>query len=82
MNAPGARLTQQLGWLLILAGMVIAGGFGMWQLGVALFEDPEIPDLVTLAILGLYAGLGCLLVSAALHRLQARRTDRYKDIEL
>lgn len=82
MNTPAARLTGRFGWLLIVLGALIAGGFGMWKLGEELFEDPEVPDIVTIAILGLYAGLGFLLLSAGLHRLQARRSDRYKDIEL
>ena len=82
MNSPAAKGSQRLGWLLIILSTLVAGGFGMWKLAEELFRDPEVPDLVTLAILGLYAGFACLLLSAGLHRLKAYRTDRYKDIEL
>jgi anti-sigma factor RsiW len=82
MNSSVAKGSQRLGWLLIVFGMLVAGGFGMWKLGEALFQDPEVPNVVTLAILGLYAGFGFLLLSAGLHRLKTYGTDRYKDVEL
>ena len=82
MNSTAARGSQWFGWFLIIGCTLVAGGFGLWKLAEELLDDPEVPDVVTVAIMGLYAGFGFLLLSAGLHRMKAWRTDRYKDVEL
>lgn len=82
MNAPLAGSSQRLGWLLIVTGILLGGGFLLWEAARELLKDPEVPDVFAIAMMAPYVGLTLLLLSALFHRLKARRTDRYKDVEL
>ena len=72
------RSTSNVGWLLLIGGIVIGGG-------VAIFEwvyTPDVPLLVKLVVGAIYLGLALLLLSVLRQRLIERKTDKYKDVEI
>jgi predicted anti-sigma-YlaC factor YlaD len=74
------RLERSVGWLLLLAGLVICGGWAMWQLAVALYLSENLPMIVKLAV-GLGAsGLLVLLVSVIRERIYKRQRTRYRHV--
>ena len=48
----------------------------------ALLTDAETAAIVKFGLLALYGGLAVLLLLVLRHRLVARRTDIYRDIEI
>ena len=72
------RSTSNVGWLLLIGGIVIGGG-------VAIFEwvyTPDVPLLVKFVVGAIYLGLALLLLSVLRQRLIERKTDKYKDVEI
>lgn len=70
-------LVRRLGWLLLLGGVLVLGGFAVYSLVI----DREAPLYIKLGIGAVYGGLALLLLSVLRQRLAARRTDRYKDVQ-
>lgn len=74
----GVSATRGIGWLLLLAGVMAAGGFFIYdalfntQMGLAL-------KLIGAAI---YLGGALLLLSVIRQRLIERKSDKYKDVEI
>jgi len=73
-----ARFTGGLGWLLVLAGVLGLGGYAIYAFAI----DAEAPLYIKLLVGALYGGLALLLLSVLRQQLIARRTDRYKDVEI
>ena len=72
------RSTSNVGWLLLIGGIVIGAG-------VAIFEwvyTPDVPLLVKLVVGAIYLGLALLLLSVLRQRLIERKTDKYKNVEI
>ncbi|MHC4092806.1 MAG: hypothetical protein ACYSVY_21450, partial [Planctomycetota bacterium] len=61
-----------------IVGAGILVGFAIWQFSV----DNTVPALIKIGALAAVLGALSLLVSVLLDRLAARKTDRYKDVEL
>ena len=78
MSVTTRRTSLALGWILGVVGAVILVGFAIWQFSV----DDTVPALIRIGALALALGALFLLVSVLLDRLAARKTDRYKDVEL
>ena len=78
MSVTTRKTTRALGWILGTIGVVILIGFAIWEFSV----DDTVPALTKIALLGVGLGVLFLLVSVLLDRLAARKTDRYKDVEL
>ena len=78
MNEPVVSNTRSLGWLLFVAGVVIAGGVGL----VVFITDPGISVGMKLLLAAIYGGLALLLFSVLRQRLIERKTDKYKDVEI
>ena len=64
-----------MGWILFAVGLVVVA-----ILGFQAFLDA--PMLVKLLLVGIYGGLGLLLVSVLRQRLIERKTDKYSDVEI
>lgn len=64
-----------IGWILFAAGLVVVA-----ILGFQAFL--EAPFLVKFLLVGIYGGLGLLLVSVLRQRLAERKTDKYLDVEV
>ena len=64
-----------VGWILFLAGLVVAAVLGF----EAFLAAPMLAKVIMVAI---YGGLILLLVSVLCQRLIERKTDRYTDVEI
>ncbi len=71
-------LARGLGWLLLLGGALVLGGFAIYSLVI----DREAPLYIKLGVGGIYGGLALLLLSVLRQRLTARKTDKYKDVQI
>ncbi len=71
------KVTSGIGWLLLVAGVLVLGGFAIYALAM----DASTPLYLRLGVGALYGGLGLLLLSVLRQQLAARRTDRYKDVQ-
>lgn len=78
MNDVTARTTRGLGWLLLIGGGVAVLGYGLYEFILA---DTDAP-LLKWGLIGFYLGWGVLLLAVLRQRLIARKTDRYKDVEI
>ena len=73
------RGERGLGWLLLIVGVAVAGGYGLLRLAVVLLAA-AIPVVVRLGVFIAGAGLLVLLVSVLRERLFTRKRDRYDDV--
>ena len=78
MSGLTRKTSRGLGWLFGIVGAVILAGFAAWQFSV----DETVPALTKIGVLAVVLGVWFLFVSVLLDRLEARKTDRYKDVEL
>lgn len=73
------RAERSLGWVLLVAGTVVVGGWTLWLAGRAIVAA-ELPLLVKLALAAGVGGAAVLLASVLRERLFTRRHTRYDDI--
>ena len=78
MNDSSVETTRGLGWILFIAGIVIAAGIGLFTF---LFVS-DVPIGVKLLMIVIYGGLALLLVSVLRQRMIEHKTDKYKDVEI
>ena len=78
MNDLTVRSSRSIGWLLFVAGVMVLTGYGIYAFAVT---DVE-PFAVKLAVAGVFAGLIGLFISVLRQRLIARKTDKYKNVEI
>jgi hypothetical protein len=78
MNDMTVKVSRGIGWLLFLGGLLLIGGFGIYQFVI----DTSVEPLFKLMISAVYLGLGALFVSVLRQRLVERKTDKYKNVEI
>ena len=78
MNDATSRATRGLGWLLLIGGAVAVVGYGFYEF---LLADTDAP-ILKWGLIAFYVGWGVLLLAVLRQRLLARKTDRYKDVEI
>ena len=76
-----SRVERGAGWLLVSLGVIVVGGWAVWEWVGALLEDTATPAVVRYSMIGLFVGMVILMVSVTRHRLSVRKTDPYKDIQ-
>ena len=78
--APDAtsRTTRSLGWLSYIISTLFLVGYGLYEFSIADTENA----LVKTAVLGIFLGLGLLLISVIKQRIVESKTDRYKDVQI
>ncbi|MEM7354388.1 MAG: zf-HC2 domain-containing protein [Acidobacteriota bacterium] len=74
LTRPG-RISRSLGWLVLMAWLVVVGGFSLWRL-VTQSGDP----LELFLMLGLPGALFLLFVSVLTDRVRDLKTDRYRGV--
>ena len=70
------RLTQPVGWILLVSGFVLWAGYGAW-----VFATSPADPVEKLAIGALAVGFLILLASTILERLSEWKDDPYRDVE-
>ena len=78
MNDTAARIVRALGWLLLIGGGVAVTGYAIYEFLRAELDAP----LLKWGLAAFYAGWAVLLVVVLRQRWIARKTDRYKDVEI
>lgn len=78
MNHAVARTARALGWLLLIGGGVAVTGYAIYAFLLAEMDAP----LLKWGLAAFYAGWAVLLLVVLGQRLSARKTDRYKDVEI
>ncbi len=78
MNDSGVELSRGIGWLLFLAGLLVAGCYFVYVVLI----DSGTPFIAKFILTGVYGGLAVLLFSVLRQRLIERKTDKYKDVEI
>jgi len=73
------RAERSLGWILLGAGVLVAGAWGLWQAAVAVFAS-TLPVVVKAGLMAGATGLLVLLISVLRERVFTRRRTRYDDI--
>ena len=76
---PLHRAERRLAWVLLAAGVIAVGAWGLWRGATALWSSPGMPIAVKAGIYAAAAGLVVLLVSVARERVFTRARTRYKD---
>ena len=78
MDNVTVRTTRGIGWLLIIGGVLVAIGIGVYE-----FVFDSSLGLVEKLIIGaIYGGVVLLFLSVLRQRLIERKTDKYKDVEI
>ena len=72
------RTASGIGWTLVVGAVLVLVGYAGYEF---LLADVE-PPMVKWAVGALYLGLAILLLSVLRQRLKARKTDKYKDVEI
>lgn len=78
MDDATGRATRGSGWLLLIGGGIAVLGFAIYEFLLAETDAP----LLKWGLIAFYVGLGVLLLAVIRQRLLARKTDRYKDVEI
>jgi len=72
------RTSRGIGWLLILGGVLIAMGIGVYEFAF----DSSLGFVEKLIVGAIYGGFVVLFFSVLRQRLIERKTDKYKDVEI
>ena len=78
MDKPEVQTPRSLGWILFIAGLLVAGGAFV----VAFVTDDGTPIWAKLMFVAIYGGLAILLYSVLRQRLIEQKTDKFKDVEI
>lgn len=70
------RISQGLGWSILLVWLVVTAAYGLFQYGTS----PDEPFFEKILVFSLFLGFGLLFLSVLSQRLRERRTDRYKGV--
>ena len=78
MNDTTVQLSRGIGWLIFIAGLLVAGLYILYHL----IADSGMSFIEKFIVFGVYGGLALLLFSVLRQRLIERKTDKYKDVEI
>jgi predicted anti-sigma-YlaC factor YlaD len=74
------RSERSLGWVLLIIGLVVIGGYALWELLSTLLVTDSLPLYMKGGIFILMAGILVMLVSVVRERIHKRSRTRYKDV--
>lgn len=78
MNDLPVRTSRGAGWLMYVAGFLIVCGYGLYEF----LADDTVGALIKTGIAALVIGTLLLFISVLRERLLARKTDKYKDVQI
>jgi len=79
MDDASVKTTRGIGWLLLIGGVLIAGGFAVYEVFTGFSSWSLVEKLI---VGGVYGGGLLLFLSVLRQRLIERKKDRYKDVEI
>lgn len=79
MDDASVKATRGIGWLLLIGGALVAGGFAVYEVMTNVASWGLMEKLI---VGGLYGGGLLLFISVLRQRLIERKKDRYKDVEI
>lgn len=71
------KTTRGVGWLLWIGGALILVAYGIYEF----IRDPTINALERVGVLALILGAVLLFLTVLIERMNALKTDKYKDVE-
>lgn len=74
------RTERSLGWLLVVIGTAVVGGYAVYRLVGTVLATETLPWFVKAALFGAAGGLTALLISVIRERLFTRKRTRYDDV--
>jgi hypothetical protein len=79
MDDTTVKTTRGIGWLLLIGGVLVGVGAGVYEI----ITNPSTLTLVEkLVVGGVYGGMLLIFISVLRQRLIERKSDRYKDVEI
>jgi predicted anti-sigma-YlaC factor YlaD len=78
MNDLTVRTSRGTGWLLYILGTLIVVGYGAYEFAM----DDGVPALIKTGAAGIVVGTILLFVSVFRQRLIARKSDKYRDVQI
>ena len=78
MDDTGVQATRGIGWLLLIGGLLLAAGIGIYEF----VTDPSVELFTKLLVAAIYGGFAALFISVLRQRLIERKSDKYKDVEI
>lgn len=78
MNDLPIRASRRAGWLLYVAGFLIVCGYGLYEF----MADDSVDAVIKTGIGALVVGSLLLFISVLRQRLIARKTDKYRGVEI
>ena len=71
-----SRIAHALGWPLVIAWATLLGGYAVWEMWT---EAENLAE--QLILVGGVSGVGLLFLRVLLDRLEAVKTDRYREVQ-
>ena len=77
MTDDTGKTTGTIGWVLLIGGIAVLTGYAVFE-----FAQSMESTGVKLATAAVAAGMTALFITVLRQRLKARKTDKYKDVEI
>lgn len=78
MSTLANKTSRGVGWTIGIAGGALLAGFAAYEFAI----DDSVDRLVKIGLAAVVGGAALLLLSVLVDRLRARKSDRYKDVEI
>lgn len=75
------RIELATGWILVTLGILVLGGWGLWQAVSEMLSDPSVPTLVRFGVFALVFGGVILAVSVIREKIFTYRHDPFKEVD-
>ena len=81
MNERGTKLAVGIGMWLVVAGMAALVGYGVYETLRGIFDEPDVPVLIQVAIPTCVAGAVILVGATLIQRMKRRKQDGLEEVE-
>lgn len=75
------RLELAAGWILVTLGLLVLGGWGLWQAVSEMLSDPSVPEPVKWGLFALLFGGLILTISVVREKIFTYRNDPFEEVE-